>query len=101
MSDYNVYLYYACMGKVSSFRLEGIYCWFYSQEHRPPHFHAKKKGEWHVRVYFQMSKARMIERVKGLRGRISRADRNALCNMAELYREELLKEWEKKVRYDD
>jgi len=42
----------------------------------------------------------MIERVRGP-GRISRAHRNALIDMAEQHREDLLKEWEKKVRYDD
>ena len=85
------------MGKVSSFNLEGIYCWFNSQEHKPPHFHAKKKGQWHVRVYFLEKKSNMIERAKGPRGRVKRVDKNAICDMAELYRGELLKEWEKKA----
>jgi hypothetical protein len=48
-----------------------------------------------------MPKGKMIERAKGLKGRISRVDRNALRDMVELYREELLIEWEKKVRYGD
>lgn len=87
------------MGKVSSFSIEGIYCWFNSQEHRPPHFHARRKGEWHVRVFFQMPRAQMIEQAKGPGERMSRADERGLLDMAEQCREALLKEWEKKVCY--
>ena len=86
------------MGKVSCFSLEGIDCWFWSQDHRPPHFHAKKEGQWEVRVNFLKIKDEMIERIKGLRGHISSTDANALTDMAKQYRAELLKEWEKKVR---
>jgi hypothetical protein len=85
------------MGKVAAFRLAGVTCWFYSQDHWPPHFHAKRKGQWHVRVFFLEAKGKMLERVPGPRGIMSAADRDALCDMAELYREELLMEWEQKV----
>jgi hypothetical protein len=85
------------MGKVSSFHLDGIDCWFWSQEHRPPHFHARKKECWEVQVYFLKTKNEMLVMVKSLRGRISSKDANALTNNAERYRAELLKEWEKKV----
>jgi hypothetical protein len=40
----------------------------------------------------------MIERAKGPRGRISSKDADALTDMAQRYRVDLLKEWEKKVR---
>jgi len=89
------------MGKVSCFRLGGVYCWFNSQEHRPPHFHAKRRGRWHVRVFFLRGKGGMMQRAGGPRERISAIDGNALCDMAELYRQELLREWEAKVRCDD
>lgn len=85
------------MGKVSCFNIDGIYCWFNSQEHRPAHFHAEKSGHWHVRVYFQEAKNKMIERAKGPRKRMSSADTDDLKNMAQRYRAELLREWEKKV----
>ena len=88
------------MGKVTSFNLEGIECWFHSQEHRPPHFHAKKRGHWHIRIYFMEAKSNMAERARGPRGRISSADRNTICDIAEWYRGELLLEWEKKVNCD-
>ncbi len=89
------------MGKVATFTLEGIDCWFNSMEHHPPHFHARRKGQWHVRVYFQQAKPRMIERVRGPSGRLKPADRDALRDMAKWYREELLSEWEQKANCDD
>jgi hypothetical protein len=88
------------MGKVSCFDLEGIYCWFNSLEHRPPHFHARRKGQWHVRVFFLNAESNMIERAKGPEGRMGKNDRNALCEQARLNREKLLGEWEQKVCCD-
>lgn len=88
------------MGRISCFSIEGIQCWFNSQEHIPPHFHAKKRGEWEFRVYFQKSETEMLE-VKWLAGRISKQDKRSLCNMASTFRAELLKEWEEKVKYAD
>lgn len=89
------------MGKVSSFKLEGIECWFYSNEHKPPHFHAKRSGQWHVVVNFLESRSEMIKRARGPREKIKKKDRDAILDMAELYREELLKEWEEKAKPDD
>jgi hypothetical protein len=85
------------MGKVGCFDLEGVYCWFNSLEHRPPHFHARRKGQWHVRVFFLNTESEMIERAKGPEGRMSKNDRNALCAKARRNREQLLEEWEEKV----
>lgn len=89
------------MGKVEAFVLKGIECWFYSQDHRPPHFHAKKSGEWHFRIFFLTAKEEMLERVKGADRKLKARDRDALCDMTELYREELLIEWERKVVRDE
>jgi hypothetical protein len=90
------------MGKVGSFTIAGVdCCWFYSHEHRPPHFHARRKGRWHVRVFFQMPESDMIEPIWSHAGRMTRADRNALCEMAARHRAQLLEEWEEKVRCDD
>jgi hypothetical protein len=88
------------MGKVSSFTIPGVDCWFYSHEHRPPHFHARRKGQWHVRVFFLMPESGMIEQVQGHASRMTKADRKALCEMAALHRAELLGEWEQKVYCD-
>jgi hypothetical protein len=88
------------MGRISCFSIEGIQCWFNSQEHKPPHFHAKRRGEWEFRVYFQKPETEMLE-VKWSVGRITKQDKRIICDKAKTYRPELLKEWEEKVRYDN
>lgn len=87
------------MGKVTSFNIEGIYCWFWSQDYLPPHFHAKKRGEWHYKVWFLKSEGAMLERARGPQGRISARYRRLLQKKAALHRAELLQEWEQKVKY--
>lgn len=89
------------MGKVDCFTIEGVTCWFWSQDHRPPHFHAKKRGQWHVRVWFLREETTMLEQMSELQGRISTHDRRTLQRMAAGHRDELLGEWERKVCHDD
>jgi len=89
------------MGRVEAFTLAGVECWFWSNDHNPPHFNAKRKGQWCFKVFFLQPRERMLERVKGLQGRISARDRKELCNLGEEHRDALLKEWEKKVNCDD
>lgn len=40
------------MPKLVCFEIPGLSCWFWSNDHDPPHFHAKKEGEWEIRVKF-------------------------------------------------
>ena len=40
------------MGKVEVVVLEGLDLWFNSSDHLPPHVHARRRGEWEIRVYF-------------------------------------------------
>ena len=54
------------MGRVTAFELVGVECWFYSQDHRPPHFHARKRGKWHVKVLFMEAREAMIETLNDL-----------------------------------
>lgn len=89
------------MGKVDTFKLEGVECWFYSQDHSPPHFHARKRGKWHVRVYFMQARDRMLERVRGPRSPLPGGDIRVVCDAAERHRAQLLREWERKVACDD
>jgi hypothetical protein len=89
------------MGEVGCFHIEGIKCWFYSQDHRPPHFHAKRRGEWCFRVWFLEKQTAMLERRPGPKGRVSTEDRKILQRMATEHRDELLLEWERKVKHDD
>ncbi len=89
------------MGRVKAFELVGIECWFWSDDHNPPHFNAKRRGQWCFKVFFLRAKEQMLERERGPRGEISARDRRDLCRLAETHRLELLKEWERKVNVDD
>ena len=80
---------------VEAFQLAGCRCWFYSDDHRPAHFHASSPGEWEARVYFLLEppQVEVVLELKRLPGRM----RRALLSMAKEYRAELLEEWSKKV----
>ncbi len=43
------------MGRVECINIPGLELLFYSGDHGPPHFHAKRKGEWEIRVFFLWS----------------------------------------------
>jgi len=49
------------MAKVKCFEIEGLFCWFWPMDHEPPHFHAKRNGEWEIRVKFTEQGAAMFE----------------------------------------
>ena len=72
--------------------------WFYPNDHEPPHFHAKRKGEWEMRILFLQGPEEMFELVwTAKKKQMSKADREALHEMVEVHRFELLREWEQKV----
>ncbi|WP_165073158.1 DUF4160 domain-containing protein [Paludisphaera rhizosphaerae] len=83
------------MSKVDCFEIDGLQCWFYSNDHDPPHFHVKRRGEWEMRVYFAEGEARMFELKWG-----NRPGTRLLRRLAELvaaHRIQLQAEWEAKV----
>ena len=84
------------MPTVESFQIAGCRCWFYSDDHRPAHFHASAPGGWEVRVYFLLEppEIEVVLEVKRLPGRI----RRGLLSLAKQHRAELLKEWSEKVQ---
>jgi hypothetical protein len=87
------------MAKLKCFLINGLDLWFWPNDHDPPHFHAKRKGEWELRVKFQESRENMLE-IKWRRTKktsISTRDRKSLAEMVEKHRLEILKEWEQKV----
>ena len=87
------------MPRVASFDLPGIDCRFYSNDHEPAHFHAKRKGEWECRVFFLLSRDRMLELKWG--SSVDSKDRKALLDAADGHREALMQEWSEKVQSDD
>ena len=82
------------MAKVRAFTVPGIEMWFYSGDHRPPHFHARSAGEWEVRVHFLNASGQMIEVIRPPDARIKGSVRKALEHGAEAHRAGLLREWE-------
>ena len=91
------------MGRVDAFKLPGVQLWFYSSDHAPPHFHAKRSGEWEIRVYFLLPPSEMWE-LKWTQPPSSgpkRKQLHQLVSLAERRRAELLLEWEAKVIHDE
>ncbi len=85
------------MGKVACFQLDGLVCTFYSNDHPPPHFHAKRRGEWECRVFFLLPSDQMLEPEWGT---IRTKDARLIRHRAEEHRVELLDEWAQKVQPD-
>lgn len=84
------------MGKVDCFSLSGLYIWFNSNDHLPPHFHAEKVKSWEVRVFFLRDPDEMIEVAWGRKGPTS-AERKRIVKAAEEHRAQLLDEWGQKA----
>lgn len=88
------------MGKVDAFSLAGVDLWFNSSDHLPPHFHASRRGEWEVRVFFLLCTERRIEWSLKWKDRKRGTPQRALAELRDLsvkFRAELLAEWEAKV----
>lgn len=82
------------MGRLTLFSVDGLDLRFYSSDHEPPHFHARKPGSWEVRIF-------LLESTYSVRWqrtrRISRKENGTLLNLAEKHRADLLREWEANV----
>lgn len=84
-------------------QLTGIDIRFYPNDHAPEHFHARKAGEWEIKVYFLVSSATNLEyevkwtlKSKGP----SNKDIERLCQYVEQHSNSLAHEWETKVCQD-
>lgn len=87
------------MGKLQCFTINGIEMWFFSNDHLPPHFHAKRKGQWEVKVNFLASSSTEMFQVVWPKGKeVPKTITNLLEKMVNDHRDELLKEWELKVK---
>ena len=81
------------MATVRAFSLAGLKLWFYSNDHEPPHFHAKRSGEWEVKVHFLETAGQMIEAAGN--GTLPAAKvLKEITGLAEKHRASLLEEWE-------
>lgn len=76
---------------------------FYSNDHEPEHFHARKPGEWEIRVYFRFCTADHLEYEEKWTLKSagpSKKDRERLCDYVQQHRNSLEHEWETKVCQD-
>ena len=85
------------MGQLDAFSLAGLQLWFNSSDHQPPHFHAKRRGEWEIRVFFLLSGAGDLSYEIKWGSDPSRSDRDAILDEVLAHRAELFEEWEAKV----
>ncbi len=81
------------MASVKCLELGGIKMWFPSNDHGPPHFHAKRRGEWEYRVYFMLPEESMLE-VKWENRSMSASDRKSLTELTAISRLKLLSEFD-------
>jgi len=83
------------MPKVACFEIAGLSCWFWSNDHDPPHFHVKREGEWELKVKFAEGEAQMFELEWGDNPR-AKVLREIAKNVKEK-RVQLLAEWEANI----
>ena len=84
------------MAVIRAFSIAGMKLWFYSSDHDPPHFHAKRNGEWEMRVKFLENEEEMLELIwrKTSKSSVSARDKKLLQEMVDEHRPALLREWE-------
>jgi len=87
------------MAKVEAFRMDGLYLWFNSSDHRPPHFHVELPDAWELRIFFLRGRSEMVEKKWG--GEPRRAELRKLLALAEAHRAELMAEWQRRVSVTD
>jgi hypothetical protein len=88
------------LGKVQSFKIDGLDLFFNSNDHNPPHFHARKSGSWEIRVDILLSSIEngLVFTVKyPLNPEISSKDKKQILKLVLENRSTLLEEWEQKV----
>ena len=90
----------ARVGRVDAFSIPGVDLWFNSSDHLPPHFHASRRGEWELRVFFLLCTDDHLEwtlKWKAQRRAIPGGTLESLREVAVRFRVALLTEWENKV----
>ena len=88
------------MVKVENFYIYGLEAFFRSNDHYPPHFHVKKKGEWEIRVYIITSTAKLHYSVKFPKNKqhfLSSKEKKLILDFVIKNREKLYLAWETKV----
>jgi hypothetical protein len=86
------------MAKLECFKIPGIELWFFSHDHLPQHFHAKRRGQWEIRVFFLEGSANEMFEVVWPKGKeMPKGDLKLLEAKVKAFRAEIFEEWERKV----
>lgn len=87
------------MGRVDCVHWPGCTAWFWSHDHREPHFHVACPGKWEIRVFFGADPPAydVVMRI----GRIPRRALREFLRDVAAQRETLYREWDKKVSVVD
>lgn len=89
----------SCVSKVHAFKIDGLYVYFRSSDHTPPHFHVKKAGHWEIRVFILTCHKKKLDfNVKwSKKGKPTAAEKRKILEQVLVGRQKLLEEWEEKV----
>jgi hypothetical protein len=87
------------MGKVDYVSWPGCEVWFWSKDHREPHFHVAAPGNWEIRVFFGPEPP-VYDVVMEI-GRIPRRRLKDFLKQVSKNREKLYREWDAKVIVED
>ena len=82
------------MATVTAFQIHELKIWFWSNDHEPPHFHAKRSGEWEVKVSFMLDQLEMVEIESWSKKQPSKKVLKELTTLAQAHRIALLEQWE-------
>jgi len=82
------------MATVEAFEIDGLKIWFWSNDHEPPHIHAKRSGEWEVKVSFMLDPTGMIAVESWSKKTPPKKVLRALTSLAEEHRVALLEQWQ-------
>ena len=81
------------MVTVSAFQIANLKLWFWSNDHEPPHFHAKRSGAWEVKVHFLLDDSEILEIVWSEKPP-SRKVLQKLLRLSREHRVALLEQWQ-------
>ena len=88
------------MGKLQSFKIDGLDLFFNSNDHNPAHLHVRKLGAWEIRVYILFcSKEDGLDftAVYPPNPQISSKEKNKILKLVLENKSKLLIEWKQKV----
>lgn len=87
------------MPRLGAFSIPGLDLFFNSLDHLPPHFHARRPGEWEIRVYFLVSGPKLACDIKWSRKArgMPASTLQTLNALVNGNRAQLFREWDAKV----